>query len=998
MNQIKVSIILLLLLCFNFSFAQKSDIYTNPLKNYKKAVNLYHNADYAAAQFIFNKLSNSVDKTSEIKANIEYYKAFSAIKLNQYGAEGDMDFFVEQYPTSLKTLTAYLEVGNYYFKKAQYYKALKWFNKVKNSNLTYAEQETLQFNKGYALLSIKQYKLAKTYFNKLLNSKTYADKAKYYYGYLAYADNDYKSADKYLSQVSGKKSYAKNISYYLADINFKMGRFDKAIKIAKDLQNKVSPAMIPILSKIIGESYFNLKKYEESIPYLLKYKGKNGKWNNVDYYQLGYAYYKQKNYKKAISWFNKIVNGNDAVAQNASYHLADCYLKTGNKTAALNAFRKAGKMKFDAKIKEQSFYNYAKLGYEIGNPYNNVAQVFINYLKTYPNSKASIEINKLLVDAFMQSKDYKGAINYYKNSKDLPQIKTYQKAAYYYGIQLFLDKNYKAAINIFNKAVAVKLSNNLHNLSQYWRGESYYRLSNYNKALSDFNAVINKNIHDLNYNLAYTYFKLKDYKNAMVHFKSYINNNNKDKERINDSYLRLGDSYFALSNYEKAITAYKNEITNSDLNNDYALFKIAKSYGLLKDNLNKIAVLKRIINQNNNSRLYDDALFELGNIYLKLNKNSLALDVYNKLINNVTRSPFRAKALLKEGLIYNNQNNSEQALIIYKRLAKDFNTAPEARQAVKNAKEIYSDLGQIDKYEVWIKSLNFVTETDEALDKAMYNSAEKFYLQSNFIKATLAFNKYLKRFPKGAYALQANFYMALSYININQSQKAIKPFQFVVNKPDNNFTEQALQKLALLFLEESNWNSAMPLLSRLEKLTQNKQNKLFAQSNLMKSYFANNNFNMAIKYADKVLIYPNLKANVKSDAHVIIARAAFKTNNLAKAEKAYNEVEKFASGKLKAEAIYYNAFFKFKNKQYKASNKVIQNLASNYAAYRYFGAKGLLIMAQNFYGLKDAYQATYILESVVKNFTDYPDIITRAKALLKEIKSKEAQTNTSVKQ
>ena len=998
MNQIKISIILLLSFCINLSFAQKTKIYTNKLKNYNHAVALYNNNDYAAAQFIFNKLDNNINKNSALKANIAYYKAFSAIKLNQYGAEGNMDFFVEQYPTSIKTLTAYLKVGNYYFKAAQYYKALKWYNKVKINNLTYNQQEDLQFNKGYALLSIKQYKLAKTYFSKLLNSGKYADKAKYYYGYLAYVDKDYKNANKILSQVSDKKSYAKNISYYLADINFKMGRFDKAIKIAIPLQKKVSPKMIPILSKIIGESYFNLKKYNESIPYLLKYKGKNGKWNNTDYYQLGYAYYKQNNYQKAISWFNKIVNGNDAVAQNASYHLADCYLKTNNKTAALNAFRKASKMNFDAKIKEQAFYNYAKLGYEIGNPYNNVAQVFINYLKTYPNSKASVEINKLLIHAFMRSKDYKGALNYYKNAKDLTQIKTYQKAAYFYAVQLFLNANYQAAIKIFNKAVAVKLNNKLHSLSLFWRGESYYRLADYKKTLVDLNAIKNQDLDGLNYNLGYTYFKLKDYQNAVLYFKRFIDKNSSDKKRINDSYLRLGDSYFALRNYYKAISVFKKEIKGTTLNNDYAQFQIAKSYGLLKDNASKIKYLKKLINQNATSKLYDDALFALGNTYLKLNRNDLAINTFNNLINNVTRSPFRAKALLKEGLIYNNQNNSAKALAIYKRLANDFNNAPEARQAVKNAKEIYSDMGEIDKYEAWVKNLSFVTETDQALDKAMYNSAENFYLQSNFTKASLAFYKYLKRFPNGAYILQANYYSALSYININKPQKAIKPLTLVINQADNNFTEEALQKLALLFLEKSNWNSAMPLLNRLEKLTQNQQNKLFAQSNLMKAYFAKNNYNLAINYANKVLNYPKLQPNIKSDAYVIIARSAFKINNITKSEKAYKEVEKFASGKLKAEAIYYRAFFLFKNKQYKESNKVIQNLASNYASYRYFGAKGLLVMAQNFYGLKDAYQATYILESVLKNFTDYPDIISQAKALLKGIKSKEAQTNTSVKQ
>ena len=54
-------------------------------------------------------------------------------------------------------------------------------------------------------------------------------------------------------------------------------------------------------------------------------------------------------------------------------------------------------------------------------------------------------------------------------------------------------------------------------------------------------------------------------------------------------------------------------------------------------------------------------------------------------------------------------------------------------------------------------------------------------------------------------------------------------------------------------------------------------------------------------------------------------------------------------------------------------------------------------MAKNFYGLEDAYQATYILESVIKNFVDYPDVISEARSELKKIKAEEAKTNSSIK-
>jgi tetratricopeptide (TPR) repeat protein len=1000
MNPVKTACYLALF-CFNFGFAQKSEIYTTSLKDYNHAVDLYQNSDYVAAQIVFNEIAPRFSKTSEIRANIEFYKAFSAIKRDQFGADGAMDTFVSTYATSLKSAIAYLEVGNYYFNVGKYNKALKWFSKVAVSRLNTFQKERLIFNKGYALFIIKKYKLAKTYFANLLNSKDYGEKAMYYYGYIAYADKDYDSANKYLSKVSSEENYASNVAYYLADINFKTGHFKKAISIAVPLLKEIQGSLIPQLSKIIGESYFNLKNYSEAIPYLLKYKGVKGQWNNNDYYQLGYAYYKLQDYSKAISWFNKIVSGTDAVAQNASYHLADCYLKTQNKTAALNAFRKASQMDFSPEIKEDAFYNYAKLSYDIGNPYNNVAQVLINFLKAYPNHREKESINTLLINAFMRSKDYKGALSYFKNLYDSDSRKTYQKAAYYYGVQLFLEPNYNAAIKAFSKAINVKLDNDFHKKALFWRGETHYRLSNYSMALNDFNSL--KNLQnppsaDLNYSLGYTHFKRKEYTQAITYFKDFISGGVSEKTRLTDAYLRLGDSYFATSRYTQAISTFKKVSQLSLKDADYARYQIAMSYGFLKQNVQKNTFLKQLIAQNKASRLYDDALFELGNTYLKTNQDDLAIQFYDRLLNTVNRSPFKAKALLKEGLIYYNKDNPTKALIIYKRLVEDFNNAPEARQAVKNAKEIYSDLGQIDVYEQWVKNSDIVAETDESLDKAMYQSAEKFYLQNKLKKATLAFKKYLTRFPKGIYNLEAHFYSAQSFLSLNEPDKAQAHLEFVVTQENALFTEEALSKLALLYLKKSDWENATPVLIRLENEAEKAQNILFAQSNLMKAYFAKNDFDKALAYAEKVLQTNALDTQLKADAHIIIARSAIKTNHLDSARKAYEAVEKTAGGKLKAEALYYKAYFKTQDKQYKSSNKVIQNLASNYAAYKEFGAKGLVLMAQNFYGLKDAYQATYILESVLKNFTDYPDVINEANTLLKDIKAKEAQTNTSVKQ
>ena len=210
------------------------------------------------------------------------------------------------------------------------------------------------------------------------------------------------------------------------------------------------------------------------------------------------------------------------------------------------------------------------------------------------------------------------------------------------------------------------------------------------------------------------------------------------------------------------------------------------------------------------------------------------------------------------------------------------------------------------------------------------------------------------------------------------------------------YTEQALARLSQLYLEKRKYKKAIPVLERLESDADFPQNIIFAQSNLMKSYYQLLNYEKTIEYADKVLANPKIQNEVKSDAKIFTARAAMQTRDTESAKQAYAEVQQIATGELAAEALYYDAYFKNQEGQYKKSNEVVQKLAKDFSGYRFYGAKGLVLMAKNFYALKDAYQATYILESVIKNFTDYPEVTDEAEIELKDIKDKEAKTNSSI--
>ncbi len=994
--------ILFFVLLIGSTNAQQTASYTHDLVAFNKAVELYNNNQFSAAQLLFNEVKQNTSNEN-IAGDCAYYIASSAVRLNQKDADRLMEEFVAQYPTHIKRNRAYIDVANFYFDNGKYAYARKYYNKVDEKSLSPTERETFYFNNAYSYFKAKRYNEAKKYFSRITQSTKYASQAKYYLGYIAYQGDDFKEANELFEDVKNDNTYGKELSYYQADMNFKLGNFEKAIALGKEQYANSSPKEKSELSKIIGESYFNLEKYEEAIPYLKKYKGKRGKWNNTDYYQLGYAYYKQGNYKEAVNNFNKIIDGKNSVAQNAFYHLAESYLKLGQKQQALHAFKNASEMDFSPEIQEDAFLNYAKLSYEIGNSYQSVPAVLLGFIEKYPRNANNNELKDLLIDSYITAKDYKAALDLLKNNKSFRNKLAYQKVAFFRGAELFSEADYSQAKEFFDISLSEPHNKEFVARATFWKAEADYYLGHFEEALIGFKQFLqlpeaqqSPEYKHINYHLGYTYFKLKNYPEATRTFSAFINKPNIDTTQKADAYLRLADSYFILSKYWKALENYNKAIENGTHDKDYAVFQKSISYGFVDRIAKKIDGLKDFSSKFPKSIYKDDALYELGNTYLGQNKSNEALRAYNTLINSLSGSKLVSKAMLKKALILDNQNNSTEALSVFKDVVKKYPGTPEALQAVSSAKLIYIDQGKVADYAAWVKTLDFVNVENAELDDATYKAAEQPYVEDKPAVAIKRFEEYLVQFPEGNHALSAHFYLAQLYYNQAKPEKALSHYQFVAQRDSNEFTEQALARLSEIFLKQKEYNQALTYLSRLETEADYPQNIIFAQTNSMKAHYELNHYAEATAYAEKVLQNAKIDTGIKSDAQTIIARSAIKTGDEEKAKTAYAAVSKIASGRLAAEALYYDAYFKHKSGLNEDSNASVQKLAKDYSSYKYWGAKGLVLMAQNFYALNDAYQATYILESVISNFSQFPDVVEEAKTQLARIKKQESKTNDSI--
>lgn len=1002
MSRKNLLIVPIILGAFSVLVAQETQIYSHDDKAFQDALTLYNNQQYQAAQAIFEKVKSSTDD-EETEANSAYYSANAAIRLNQRGADKMMEDFVKSYPTSTKRNSAFLDVADYYFETGKYPYALKWYKKVDQSAMSNADKERFNFNNGYALYSSRRPKEAERYLSKVSTSQKYGSQAKYYLGYIAYEQDDYDEASARFDQITDPELLNEKLSYYQADLNFKLGNFEEAIAMAQKQLPKSDRKEISELNKIIGESYFNMEQYDQALPYLKKYRGRRGKLSNTDYYLMGYSHYKQGDFEGAIQQFNKIIGGTNSVSQNAYYHLAECYLKLDKKPEALNAFRNASQMDFSPEIEKDAWLNYARLSYEIGNAYEPVPEVMTAYLKKYPKDEHQAEIQELLVDSYITSRNFEGAMELLEKNKGFASKETYQKVAFYRGIELFLEGDYEPALERFTKSIRSAENPNFEARAMYWKAESNYRLNRFEDALSDFksfqgmSAAQNlEEYSDIDYNLGYAQFKLKNYSNAISHFNNAAQSNTIDSQKIGDSYVRLGDSYFVTSKYNSALNAYDEAAKLNGPERDYAAFQKTLCHGFMGKSTAKIEGLNQFLVRYPKSALRDDALFELGNSYIKAENETQGLQTYDRLIDEYARSKFAPRGMLRQGLVHYNANRNNQALEKLRGVVQNYPNTQEAKQAVATAKLVYVDEGRVSEYAAWVRNLDFVEVTDAELDNASFESADRKYAEGKTDAAMRGFEDYLKQFPNGIHVQQVNFNLAQLYFSKNRKDEALDKYKYVADSGNGDYKEQALTRVCEIYVGKQDYDSAIPYLEQLESIAEIDQNRTFAQSNLMKGYYGQKNYDRTLAYAEKVLNAPKIDNRIKSDAQIMIARSAIQTNDERLAETAYQEVKKIASGALAAEAWYFDAYFKNQNQDYEASNVAVQKLAKDYSAHKEWGGKGLIIMAKNFYALEDAFQATYILESVIANFAEYDDIVAEAEGELSLIKSKEAQRNSSV--
>ncbi len=998
----KIKIAILTLLIGFVAQAQMGYWEESLLKSYEEGIRLYEKQLYGAAAAKFNDvMQQSPDRTYEIYVGAEYHRAMCSVYLMNKDAENLVLAFIENHPTSPRVKDAIWHTADFMFTTRKYKQAAEWLQKLDKNELSNEEQEAYHFKLGYSFFAKKDMHGAADQFYQIKDKAgKYANSAKYYYAHIAYADSNYTTALENFKPLLNDPAFGAIVPYYLAQIYYQTGDMDALLEIGETLIQKSENKRVAEISKLVGEAYFQKKNYAKAITYFEMHRQKGGKMRQADHYVMGYSFYKLEQYEKAIKSFNKITNSKNKNAQNAYYHLADCYIKTGNKYEAMSAFKAAAEIKNgDERIVEDASFNYAKLNYEMANPYEDAIKALKRFLKNYPNSINKSDANKYLANLYITTKDYDNALKSIQEAglNTAEMRAAYQKVAYFRGVEYYNSLKLNKAIGLFNESVKYPINGTYLALARYWKSEVLFKQKKYTEALqsiSEFQATpgaVNLTEYKLaNYNKGYSNFMLEKYDAAAVSFRLFYDTYKEQERLSNDAALRLADSYFMTSKYAAAINYYNKIAGSPQADGDYAQFQKSLCLGLIGKNQQKVKALQNLLAVYPNSKFRVESQFELGNTYLKMDDNQNAITAFKKFLADYHTSKFAARAELNVGVIYRNMGNYDESINTFKKVVKEYPATPEANEAISFAKLVYANANRIDDYVDWVSNIEFADIKRASLDSTMFTDAYDYYVIADCEKALPGFQGYLKKFPEGYFVLKANYYLAECAYKNQQDDLAEQGYKAVVSLPKSEFSERSLVKLANLNYNAEDYQEALQYYEQLAGWAENINRLRDAYVGILRSAQKLNNNVKVVQYADIILADDKFEPEIKNEAMLLRARSYLAMADDNKAWQAYTELKEKAQGAPKAEAAYYIAYFENLNGLYDSSNASVFWMIDNLPSYKSWRFKALLILADNYWKLGDAFQANYTLDFIIdENYSD--EVTSRAKTLKEEILRAEEQ-------
>ena len=1001
------------------AYGQRSQKYDGEYAEFYRGEELFEKEQFSAARKVMSDFiltfSNKHDP-QYVKAR--YYIGISALNLYNNDAIQLLMEFNNDYPENIYKDDIFFKIGQYFYQTKKYKDANEWFEKTDIRNIDTSFVAEYHFKRGYAHFQLGEFTEARDAFHEIKDLSTaYSAPALYYYSHIAYQNETYQVALEGFLKLTDNPSFKKEVPYYITQIYYLQGRYDEVIQFAPKLIDSISKENTAEMSQLIGDAYYRIGRFDEAVFYLEDYS-KRANTSRDDDYQLGYAYFMSTYYEKAIRQFDKVARTKDKLGQVAMYHAAESYLKMDQLNNARAAFERAAEIDADMRVKEDALFNYAVLSYELDyNPYNEAIRAFERFLAEFPNSNRREDVYEYLVNVYANTKKYSDALASLDRieNKDIKLRTAYQIIAYNMGIEAYERGKFREAIEALKKVSKFPVDPKLVGKSLFWQADAYFLLGDYANSIKNYREFLqipgnySSNLKELAYyNIAYAYYDQKDYVQAIEAFRTFTQLPGiSDELRLSDAFLRIGDAYYTKQTpaFDLAALNYEKAVALKQVNQDRALYYLAKVYGFLPDKRNqKITTLLDIVNNHRSSNYIVPSIFEIGISYKYEGNMNKAFEYLSQILVDYPNNILVKDALIEIGDVKYKQGDYQASESYFQRVLNEFTLNDEkCKTATKGLQDIYRATRQQEKIAEIAAKYPCADISEDDQEAFYYETANELYLKEKYDEAIPEIQKYLAVYPKGRFATQLMSYLADIYYQRDEKGQALALYERIIAQPNSAYTEEALVRASKTLYNEGEYERALPYYARLESLASTPQVIFNTRVGLMRCNYLLLFYSNASAAALKVLRDDLISDNIRVEANYVAGMSLFK-------QKKYNDAIPYLTWTAEntgaergTEAFYMLAETQYQLGKYGEAEKLHKQLLQRKPAYDYWIAKSLILQARVFMAQGDLFQAENTINLVLNNYPNQEDGIlleaNKFKSELMQLKSdpdKEEEETTRV--
>ncbi len=972
---------LILLLVSLTSFGQATLQQQLPEVLFSEGLDMMAKSEFGSARQYFERYLDTDDP--KYKERAEYYIAKSALSLYHLDGEILINKYIEDYPSSQSALMAHFELGTYFFQDKSYKKAITHFKQVNPSVLDKQQKQDLSYKLGYSYFSQRNFKEALPYFNALKIKKgKYQVLSSYYAGFIEFGNQAYDDAITDLKRASSDVNFANSVTLMLASIYYTKGDYDELVKFVQPLissSNKVSKNVQVAI--FLAEAYYYTQQFDKAIIY---YEKGSKKLNAETSYNYGMCLTSTGNNTKAINILKNIAGNSTNTEIAASYLLGKVYLTENEKLYALGAFLQIENVE-NKEIAEESKFLAARLSFQLGRT-TQCIELLQQFTTAYPSSIHTKEASNLLAKALVQTNDYQAAITYIESLSTINgDVKeAYQKATYFLGVEQYNKRKFRLAVANFEKSITNGVDPIMKAKAQLYTAETFSLGRKYAASEPYYKSVVNSDLQSASlemllarFGLGYALYNQEKYKEAKLQFKMYVNLADKKDPQYGKALVRLADCEYINKDYSTALTHYTTAVNGVFREKDYAYYQIGVIYHIQSKYKEALIKLDRVITVYKSSPYQDDAIFEKGAIYLEMGSYDLAITSFSTLIANHPRSKYMPFALEKRALSNFNRKKYKSTIADYELFLKKYPYHPSVQSVLLGLQQAYSLDGRSTDFNATLNRFKNTNPDIKGLEGVEFDAIRGYYNDGLYAKAEEGFKGFISNYPDDPNLGEAKFILAESLLRQAKLKEALK-FYYEVEKDDiYDQMYKVYERIADLEYDANKFNVAIPYFHQLSKNSISENQKLRAVNGLMKSHYYNSSYDSVHVFAKQLLESDGTRNEFLVSANLFEGKAYFAIGDYENAEMSFNATTIIANDESGAEAQYMLGEIKYLTKQYDASNEVLYIIPQKYGNYTEWLDKAFLLIADNFMGKDELFQAKATLESIIENTTSS---ITKSKA------------------